>query len=176
MSERHEQGYRGPQVCTIVGITYRQLDYWARTELLRPSITEARGSGSQRRYSYTDLVQLKVIKRLLDAGISLKSARRAIDCLRDFGDDLTTANLVIDDGRSVLAHTGEEIIDLLAGGPWSTSCRPPSPRSAARNRWPQQTPHGRSLRRPPTSGGPPAPDLRTGHRGAACPGGRGQAR
>jgi DNA-binding transcriptional MerR regulator len=116
MSERHEQGYRGPQVCTIVGITYRQLDYWARTELLRPSITEAKGSGSQRLYSYTDLVQLKVIKRLLDAGISLKSARRAIDCLREFGDELTTANLVIEDGRSVLANTGEEIIDLLAGG------------------------------------------------------------
>ncbi len=109
-------GYRGPQVCSIVGITYRQLDYWARTDLLRPSITEAKGSGSQRRYSYSDLVQLKVIKRLLDAGVSLKSARRAIECLRGFGDTLTTANLVIDDGRSVLAHSGEEIIDLLAGG------------------------------------------------------------
>jgi DNA-binding transcriptional MerR regulator len=103
-------------VCSIVGITYRQLDYWARTDLLRPSITEAKGSGSQRRYSYSDLVQLKVIKRLLDAGVSLKSARRAIECLRGFGDTLTTANLVIDDGRSVLAHSGEEIIDLLAGG------------------------------------------------------------
>ena len=111
-----EAGYRGPQVCSIVGITYRQLDYWARTGLLLPSISEARGSGSQRRYSYTDLVQLKVIKRLLDAGVSLQAARRAIDCLRSSGDDLTTANLVIDDRRSVLAHSGEEIIDLLKGG------------------------------------------------------------
>ena len=109
-------GYRGPQVCKIVGITYRQLDYWARTELLQPSISEARGSGSQRRYSYTDLVQLKVIKRLLDAGVSLHAARKAIECLRSSGDDLTTANLVIDDRRSVLAHSGEEIIDLLQGG------------------------------------------------------------
>ena len=67
-----EEGYRGPQVCAVVGITYRQLDYWARTDLLRPSITEARGSGTQRRYSYADLLQLKVIKRLLDAGISLQ--------------------------------------------------------------------------------------------------------
>jgi DNA-binding transcriptional MerR regulator len=116
MTEGGQAGYRGPQVCAIVGITYRQLDYWARTDLLRPSITEARGSGSQRRYSYTDLVQLKVIKRLLDAGVSLKSARRAIDCLREFGDELTTANLVIDESRSVLAETGEEIINLLAGG------------------------------------------------------------
>jgi DNA-binding transcriptional MerR regulator len=109
-------GYRGPQVCKIVGITYRQLDYWARTGLLHPSISEARGSGSQRRYSYTDLVQLKVIKRLLDAGVSLHAARKAIDCLRSSGDDLTTANLVIDDRGSVLAHSGEEIIDLLQGG------------------------------------------------------------
>jgi DNA-binding transcriptional MerR regulator len=111
-----EPGYRGPQVCSIVGITYRQLDYWARTGLLHPSITQARGSGSQRRYSYSDLVQLKVIKRLLDSGVSLHAARRAIDCLRASGDDVGTANLVIDDRRSVLARSGEEIIDLLKGG------------------------------------------------------------
>jgi DNA-binding transcriptional MerR regulator len=116
MSDSDQAGYRGPQVCAIVGITYRQLDYWARTDLLRPSITEARGSGSQRRYSYSDLVQLKVIKRLLDAGISLKQARRAIECLREFGDEVSTANLVIDEGRTVLAQSGEEIVDLLAGG------------------------------------------------------------
>ncbi len=114
--EQSEVGYRGPQVCSIVGITYRQLDYWARTDLLNPSISEARGSGSQRRYSYPDLVQLKVIKRLLDSGVSLQAARRAIDCLRSSGDDLASANLVIDDTRSVLAHSGEEIIDLLKGG------------------------------------------------------------
>ena len=109
-------GFRGPQVCTIVGITYRQLDYWARTDLLHPSVSKARGSGSQRLYSYSDLVQLKVIKRLLDSGVSLQAARRAIDCLRQGGDDLASANLVIDDRRSVLAHSGEEIIDLLQGG------------------------------------------------------------
>jgi DNA-binding transcriptional MerR regulator len=110
------EGYRGPQVCSIVGITYRQLDYWARTDLMCPSISEARGSGTQRRYSYRDLVQLKVIKRLLDAGISLRQARRAIECLRSSGEDVATANLVIDEGRSVLAYSGEEIVDLLAGG------------------------------------------------------------
>ena len=115
-SDSSELGYRGPQVCSIVGITYRQLDYWARTGLLHPSISQARGSGSQRVYSYADLVQLKVIKRLLDAGVSLQAARRAIECLRSSGDDLGQANLVIDDRRSVLAHTGEEIIDLLRGG------------------------------------------------------------
>jgi DNA-binding transcriptional MerR regulator len=112
----NEEGYRGPQVCKVVGITYRQLDYWARTDLLRPSISEARGSGSQRRYSYRDLLHLKVIKRLLDSGISLQQARRALDCLRATGDDMATANLVIEEGRSVLVHSGEEIIDLLRGG------------------------------------------------------------
>ena len=112
----HGGGFRGPQVCGIVGITYRQLDYWARTDLLHPSISKAKGSGSQRLYSYSDLVQLKVIKRLLDSGVSLQAARRAIECLRESGDDLASANLVIDDRRSVLAHTGEEIIDLLKGG------------------------------------------------------------
>lgn len=109
-------GYRGPQVCSIVGITYRQLDYWARTGLLHPSISQARGSGSQRIYSYSDLVQLKVIKRLLDSGVSLQAARRAIECLRSAGEDLASANLVINDRRSVLVRTGEEIIDLLRGG------------------------------------------------------------
>ncbi len=111
-----EPGYRGPQVCSIVGITYRQLDYWARTDLLRPSISDAKGSGSQRRYSYGDLVQLKVIKRLLDAGVSLAQARKAITCLRATGEDLATSNLVIDEGRSILARSGEEIVDLLRGG------------------------------------------------------------
>jgi DNA-binding transcriptional MerR regulator len=111
-----EEGFRGPQVCTIVGITYRQLDYWARTDLLRPSISEARGSGTQRRYSYGDLLELKVIKRLLDAGVSLRSARRAIEVLRESGGDLATANLVLNGSQSVLARSGEEIIDLLKGG------------------------------------------------------------
>ncbi len=111
-----EEGFRGPQVCSIVGITYRQLDYWARTDLLRPSISEARGSGTQRRYSYRDLLELKVIKRLLDAGISLQSARRALDVLRSHGEEVATANLVLNGTQSVLATTGEQIIDLLRGG------------------------------------------------------------
>jgi DNA-binding transcriptional MerR regulator len=115
-ANRDEDGYRGPQVCSIVGITYRQLDYWARTDLLRPSVTEARGSGTQRRYSYSDLLQLKVIKRLLDAGLSLQSARRAIQCLRSSGEEVASANLVIEEGRTVLARSGEEIVDLLRGG------------------------------------------------------------
>ncbi|MBO0713154.1 MAG: MerR family transcriptional regulator [Acidimicrobiales bacterium] len=112
-----EEGFRGPQVCKIVGITYRQLDYWARTGLLRPSISEARGSGTQRRYSYRDLVELKVITRLLDAGVSLRSTRRAIQCLRDnLGEDVASANLVLAESASVLATTGEQVVDLLRGG------------------------------------------------------------
>ena len=110
------EGFRGPQVCNIAGITYRQLDYWARTDLLRPSISDARGSGTQRVYSYTDLLQLKVIKQLLDAGVSLRSTRKAIECLRASGESVASASLVIADDRSVLAHSGEELFDLLRGG------------------------------------------------------------
>jgi len=112
-----EEGYRGPQVCKIVGITYRQLDYWARTDLLKPSISEARGSGTQRRYSYGDLLELKVIKRLLDGGVSLQSARRAIHTLHEnLGADLKTANLVLAGADSVLARSDGEVVDLLKGG------------------------------------------------------------
>jgi DNA-binding transcriptional MerR regulator len=112
----NEAGYRGPRVCKIVGITYRQLDYWARTGLLRPSLADAQGSGTQRLYSYRDVLELKVIKRLLDAGVNLRHTRRAIECLRESGSDLATANLVIGAGSTVLARSGEEIIDLLQGG------------------------------------------------------------
>ena len=111
-----QAGFRGPQVCGIVGITYRQLDYWARTGLLRPSMSDAKGSGSQRVYSYRDVVELKVIKQLLDAGVHLQKARRAIACLRESGDDLRTASLVLADETSVLVQSGEQIIDLLKGG------------------------------------------------------------
>lgn len=115
--ERAVEGWSGPQVCSLVGITYRQLDYWARTGLLRPSVAEARGSGSKRRYSYRDVLELKVIKQLLDAGISLRSARRAVECLRqDLGTDLASANLVMTGTRSVLARSDGEVVDLLAGG------------------------------------------------------------
>jgi DNA-binding transcriptional MerR regulator len=110
-------GYRGPQVCKIVGITYRQLDYWARTDLVRPSVCDANGSGTQRLYSYRDLVELKVVKRLLDAGISLQSARKAIEYLRtQLGADLASAHLVIDGANTVLAQTDDQIVDLLRAG------------------------------------------------------------
>jgi len=112
-----EDGFRGPQVCAIVGITYRQLDYWARTNLLRPSIADAKGSGSQRRYSYTDLVELKVIKSLLDAGISLQSARRAVEYLRNHMEsELATANLVLSGDSPILVRGDGEMIDLLRQG------------------------------------------------------------
>ena len=110
-------GYRGPLVCKIVGITYRQLDYWARTDLVRPSVCDANGSGTQRLYSYRDLVELKVIKRLLDADISLQAARKAIEYLREqLGADLASAHLVLDGSQTVLVQTGDQIVDLLRNG------------------------------------------------------------
>src|SRR5438132_3264867 len=112
-----ELGFRGPQVCSIVGITYRQLDYWARTDLVRPSIADARGSGTQRTYSFSDLVRLKVIKSLLDAGVKLQTARKAIEYLReDLGEDWAHASLVLNGASSVLARSGDDLIDVVRQG------------------------------------------------------------
>src|SRR3954463_628304 len=97
-----DQGYRGPQVCKIVGITYRQLDYWARTDLVRPSVCDANGSGTHRLYSYRALGERKGWKKLRGGGVSLQRARRAIEYLRDnLGTDGATANLILDGSRSV---------------------------------------------------------------------------
>lgn len=115
--ERHTQGYRGPQVCKIVGISYRQLDHWDRTGLLTPSLASAKGSGTQRMYAYRDVVALRIIKQLLDSGVTLQRARKAIDFLRaSLDEDLASANLVLGAADSVLARNGEELLDLVRGG------------------------------------------------------------
>lgn len=117
VSKAQVGGFHGPQVCRLVGISYRQLDYWARTGLLQPSVASATGSGSRRVYSYSDVLELKVIKQLLDAGVSLQSARRAVECLReDLGEDVASANLVLTGTSSVLARSNGEVVDLLARG------------------------------------------------------------
>ncbi|MGA4507543.1 MerR family transcriptional regulator [Propionibacteriaceae bacterium G1746] len=110
-------GFRGPVACGAAGITYRQLDYWARTKLVTPGVRSAEGSGSQRLYSFRDILLLKVIKKLLDAGVSLQQIRVAIDHLRQRGvKDLTQVTLM-SDGISVYECTSNnEIIDLLNGG------------------------------------------------------------
>jgi DNA-binding transcriptional MerR regulator len=110
-------GFRGPTACNAAGITYRQLDYWARTGLVAPSVRDAAGSGSQRLYSFRDILLLKVIKRLLDAGISLQQIRTAVQHLRTRGvHDLTQVTLM-SDGASVYEYTSDDdIIDLLRGG------------------------------------------------------------
>ena len=108
-------GFRGPTVCKIVGITYRQLDYWARTGLVLPSVREAKGSGTQRLYSFDDLVELRVIKRLLDTGVSLQRVREAVEELRRRGGP--SAATLISDGASVYAlDDNAQVIDLLARG------------------------------------------------------------
>lgn len=110
-------GFRGPVACAAAGITYRQLDYWARTELVVPEIRSAGGSGTQRLYSFRDILMLKVVKRLLNAGIALQQIRAAIDHLRARGvHDLSEVTL-LSDGVSVYeAVSDEEIIDLVHGG------------------------------------------------------------
>jgi DNA-binding transcriptional MerR regulator len=108
--------YRAPQVCSLVGISYRQLDYWARTDLIRPSLSDAKGSGSRRRYSYNDLLELKSIKKLLDAGIKLEQVRKVFTYLREHvGADIAAAHIVID-GGSVMLCDGDELIDVLQHG------------------------------------------------------------
>ena len=110
-------GYRGPTACNAAGITYRQLDYWARTKLVEPTVRGATGSGTQRLYSFRDILLLKVIKRLLDAGISLQQIRTAVQHLRERGTDDLTRVTLMSDGASVYECTSnDEVIDLLQGG------------------------------------------------------------
>lgn len=111
-----EQGYRVPDVCKIIGISYRQLDYWARTGLVRPSIKDAQGSGTQRQYSFQDLVVLKVIKSLLDTGVSLQRVRKAVEYLHDMKKPASGVTLMSDGARIYEAASPEAVVDLLARG------------------------------------------------------------
>lgn len=111
------EGYRGPIACKAVGITYRQLDYWDRTGLVSPSIRSAKGSGSQRLYSFRDILVLKVVKRLLDTGVSLQQIRVAINQLGKYGVQDLSGITLMSDGASVYECTSnDEVIDLVNGG------------------------------------------------------------
>jgi DNA-binding transcriptional MerR regulator len=112
-----DEGWSGAKTAEIVGITYRQLDYWARTDLVRPSVADANGSGSRRRYSYANLLELKVIKRLLDSGIRLEQVREVFTYLRlQVGTEVASANIVIDGHSVMLARDDGELIDLVRKG------------------------------------------------------------
>ncbi len=110
-------GYRGPTACGAAGITYRQLDYWARTGLVEPSVRPATGSGTHRLYSFRDILVLKVVKRLLDTGVSLQQIRIAVERLRERGIDSLSHITLMSDGASVYECTSnDEVIDLVQGG------------------------------------------------------------
>ena len=110
-------GYRGASAAAAAGISYRQLDYWARTELVEPSIQTATGSGSQRLYSFRDILVLKLVKRLLDAGVSLQQIRVAVEQLHEAGvSDLTNTTLMSDGVTVYLCTSQDEVIDLLGQG------------------------------------------------------------
>ncbi|HET7870770.1 MAG TPA: MerR family transcriptional regulator [Actinomycetota bacterium] len=111
-----EQGYRVPDVCRIVGISYRQLDYWTRTGLIRPSVRDARGSGTQRLYSFQDLALLRIIKKLLDTGVSLQQVRKAIGTLRALKEPEVGTTIVSDGTRIYAVESPEAVVDLLAKG------------------------------------------------------------
>ncbi len=110
------EGFSGKATAEIVGITYRQLDYWARTDLVRPTLADARGSGSRRSYSYRDLLELKLIKTMLDSGIKLESVRDAFEYLRtNLGEDISAARLVIAGTSAVLVRDDAEMIEVVNG-------------------------------------------------------------
>jgi DNA-binding transcriptional MerR regulator len=110
-------GYRGPTAMSAAGITYRQLDYWARTGLVAPTVRSASGSGTQRLYSFKDILVLKVVKRLLDTGVSLQNIRVAVEALRAHGvDDLADITLLSDGSTVYECTSSEEVVDLLRGG------------------------------------------------------------
>ena len=110
-------GYRGPVACSAAGITYRQLDYWARTGLVEPSVRPATGSGTQRLYGFRDILVLKVVKRLLDTGVSLQQIRTAVQYLRDRGIQDLAGITLMSDGASVYECTSaDEVVDLVQGG------------------------------------------------------------
>lgn len=110
-------GYRGPTACGAAGVTYRQLDYWARTDLVVPSIRTASGSGSQRLYSFRDVLVLKLVKRLLETGISLQQIRVAVDQLHSAGiTDLAQTTLMSDGASVYLCTSNDEVIDLVQRG------------------------------------------------------------
>ena len=112
-----EMSFSGKRSAEIVGITYRQLDYWARTDLVRPSLVDAAGSGSRRSYSYRDLLKLKVIKTLLDAGLRLETVRQVFAYMKEeLGENVESANLVVCGSTSVVTRSGEELIDLVQSG------------------------------------------------------------
>ena len=111
-----EQGYRVPEVTKAVGISYRQLDYWARTGLVTPSIREAGGSGTQRLYSFQDMLVLRIIKKLLDAGVGLQQIRKAVEYLKDMKQPLHSVTLMSDGNRIYAPDSPEAVIDLLAKG------------------------------------------------------------
>ncbi|MFJ5548915.1 MerR family transcriptional regulator [Streptomyces sp. NPDC093225] len=112
-----EIGYRGPTACAAAGITYRQLDYWARTGLVEPSVRPAYGSGTQRLYSFRDVVVLKIVKRFLDTGVALQNIRTAVQHLRDRGFSDLERMTLMSDGATVYECTSpDEVVDLLQGG------------------------------------------------------------
>ena len=112
-----EIGYRGATACVAAGITYRQLDYWARTGLVEPSVKGAAGSGSQRLYGFRDILVLKIVKRLLDTGVSLQNIRTAVDHLRSRGvSDLESMTLMSDGSSIYECSSADQIVDLLQGG------------------------------------------------------------
>lgn len=111
------RGYRGTVASQVAGITYRQLDYWARKRIVVPSITPSSGSGTRRLYSFDDVVILAVSKRLLDIGVNLQNATSAIEFLIAQPPERLRHLTILCDGQHVEeCSDGEQIAQALQDG------------------------------------------------------------
>ena len=114
-----QQGYTGPEVCKITGISYRQLDHWTSTSLINASIRNIKGSGFHRLYSFNDIVLVKLVNKLRDAGISLQKIRVALENVSKLlGKKKNVTDVsIFSDGSSIYILTeNDQMIDLLRKG------------------------------------------------------------
>ena len=114
-----QQGYTGPEVCKITGITYRQLDHWTTSSLIKASIRNLKGSGFHRVYSFQDIIQIKLVNKLREAGVSLQKIRIALKNIESIlGDNINISDVsVFSDGKSIyVISDNDQMIDLLKKG------------------------------------------------------------
>jgi DNA-binding transcriptional MerR regulator len=115
-----QDSFSTAEAARLSNLTPRQLDHWARMGFLRPSLQQAAGYGSCRRYSFTDVVRLRVAARLRASGVGLVRIRRCVEALRNLDGsgeaDLGRARLLVIGNRVLWARSDREVVDLLKEG------------------------------------------------------------
>jgi DNA-binding transcriptional MerR regulator len=111
-----QQGFSTSQTASLTGVNEPVLHYWNKTGFVLPTVQKAKGSGTRRRYSFTDLLALRVARELREAGIPLQGIRRAVQYLQDKGYESPLAEcfLVADPaGKDVFVQQGDEVLSCL---------------------------------------------------------------